>query len=100
MPMNTTVKRTARGVAALAGVNVFLLLAGVPLGCYGLDLGAVSDVWYGAFALPIVAAAHSGYAPLAWSMVFLNPLIYGAMWYGAWRGFRWLVRNRDGEGSR
>ena len=92
-------RRGFRLFVILCALNLILLAVGVPLGVYGLDLGDVSDIWYWVFAFPMVVAARCGWSPLSWAMLVLNPVIYGAMWYGAWRGFVWLFRRNEGDSA-
>ena len=54
--------------------------------------------WMWAFAAPVWAIHTLGWNSLTWPLVWINPLIYGLMWWLLWRMFR-LMRPKPTDGE-
>lgn len=49
--------------------------------------------WLWAIAAPVWAAHSANQSELFWPLVWLNPLVYGAVWWFLWRMLR-LIRTK------
>jgi hypothetical protein len=87
------------------GVLAAFILASVVLECVGVELWnrdslgdgwGISRPWMWVFCFPMTAASALGYVPVANALIWLNPFIYGAMWWAVWRMFR-LMRTKPSE---
>jgi hypothetical protein len=87
-------------IAALALLNIFLTF---PCGTVFVtsvpSMGGVQplQVWYWVFAAPVVIAREID-SDWALPAIFINPLLYGLIWWGMWRMFR-LMRAKPTEGD-
>lgn len=56
----------------------------------------VLDVWLWVFAFPIQAAHSLGWDSLALALLFVNPFIYGLVWWFLWKMLR-LMRAKPAD---
>jgi hypothetical protein len=77
--------------AVLEGVGIGLIFWQVYGGGW-----PVAIPWMWVFCFPSMAAHSLGFDDVARGLLWLNPLIYGAMWWFAWEMFR-LMRAKPRE---
>src|SRR4051794_682178 len=77
----------------------WLTLLNFVLVCGGLCPGVLCglqpecEMWFWVVAFParLASVLRGGWDTVAWSLLMLNPLFYGAMWWLVWKAYR-LVR--------
>ena len=85
--------------AGFALLNLFLTIpCGVSMtgGTRSSVGGWKADLWYWVFATPTTLARELGWGEVAAAMFWVNPLIYGLIWWGLWRAVK-LFRTKPAD---
>lgn len=80
-------------LALLCGGGAAIVSCGVAV---GFNTDPVIDVWLWVFAFPCQAASSLGSEPIAFAFLFVNPFVYGAVWWFLWKMVR-LMRAKPAE---